>query len=484
MNTKKIKSILMGGMLFLSIMLAFAPAVQADSAFHRIKGTLSITDQEDTYVAPPGIEITLEIPEKDFTETIETIEETSEGYNFITGGFKDDKFGDQTVIFTVTDYATDGIVYVILNKTETPVSEYILDFTVVPDEDNDGVPDTEDICPGHDDTIDTDEDGIPDGCDDTPNGEGSSGGGDNTGGGGGPSLPPTSPTDDETDNQAPIADAAGPYGGNMGEPILFNGSRSYDPDGDALTYHWNFGDGNTSNDMSPTHSFESEKTFTINLTVSDGSLSDIDQTTATITISNNPPQDLMITGPSSGHVGSDLYFEVSATDPEGNTIKYSLQWGDDTDETNSDPLTSGESFEASHTYESYGEYTITALATDELFSTVTTEKTIFIDVHPIQDKITGMLVDVDSDDTFDVYENDTSKQTALKQKDQSTYYIDEDDDGDYDYTFDVDTDELTEIADNPEFSNIALVALALIVGAIMLIVLFFIKKRRDSENKS
>ena len=34
-----------------------------------------------------------------------------------------------------------------------------------PDSDNDGVCDTDDVCPGFDDTIDTDGDGIPDGCD-------------------------------------------------------------------------------------------------------------------------------------------------------------------------------------------------------------------------------------------------------------------------------------------------------------------------------
>ena len=37
------------------------------------------------------------------------------------------------------------------------------------DSDGDGVPDTDDICPGFDDAIDTDGDGVPDGCDICPN---------------------------------------------------------------------------------------------------------------------------------------------------------------------------------------------------------------------------------------------------------------------------------------------------------------------------
>ena len=45
------------------------------------------------------------------------------------------------------------------------------DDDTIEDADGDGIPDTDDICAGHDDNIDTDNDGTPDGCDDTPNGE-------------------------------------------------------------------------------------------------------------------------------------------------------------------------------------------------------------------------------------------------------------------------------------------------------------------------
>lgn len=50
----------------------------------------------------------------------------------------------------------------------SPVYPYSCD----PDTDGDGVPDSFDACPGHDDNADEDNDGIPDGCDDCPDPDG------------------------------------------------------------------------------------------------------------------------------------------------------------------------------------------------------------------------------------------------------------------------------------------------------------------------
>src|SRR3546814_17388256 len=45
-------------------------------------------------------------------------------------------------------------------------------------------------------------------------------------------------------------------------PVSFTGGASPDPDGDTLTYSWDFGDGAPSSAANPSHSYSATGTFT------------------------------------------------------------------------------------------------------------------------------------------------------------------------------------------------------------------------------
>lgn len=68
---------------------------------------------------------------------------------------------------------------------------------------------------------------------------------------------------------APLtADAGGPYSGNAGSAIPFTGSASGGTP-PYTSYYWNFGDGSTSSQQNPTHTYSSGGTYNVQLTVQD-----------------------------------------------------------------------------------------------------------------------------------------------------------------------------------------------------------------------
>lgn len=72
-------------------------------------------------------------------------------------------------------------------------------------------------------------------------------------------------------NQPPVADAGGP----LVNPLesCFDGTGSSDPDGDSLTYNWDFGDGSSGVDgAAPCHIYEEAGIYDVCLTVNDGTV--------------------------------------------------------------------------------------------------------------------------------------------------------------------------------------------------------------------
>ena len=119
-------------------------------------------------------------------------------------------------------------------------------------------------------------------------------------------------------DQNPVARAsATPSEGLAPLNVSFSSAGSADPEGTALTYAWDFGDGQTSTAANPTHSFAANGTYQVKLTVADaGGLTGVSNTV--VTVGNRTPT-VTIEFPENGQIASftdKIPYRIRVTDPE------------------------------------------------------------------------------------------------------------------------------------------------------------------------
>jgi|GEM_PF-2323668 len=161
------------------------------------------------------------------------------------------------------------------------------------------------------------------------------------------------------------ADADGPYEGTAGIPIQFNGNATGGCP--PYTWFWDFGDGSTSTEQTPVHTYESPGNYTVTLTVTDSCGTTANDTTYAYV--HTPELKADADGPYTGVVGTPIQFRGSAT---GGSPPYTWFWdfGDGHTSTEQNPV---------HTYANPGTYTVTLTVTDSLG--VTANDTTYAYVH-------------------------------------------------------------------------------------------------------
>jgi len=137
------------------------------------------------------------------------------------------------------------------------------------------------------------------------------------------------------DNLPPIADPGGPYQGATGQPISFDGSGSSDPNGDLLSYSWDFGDGGSAPGALASHIYVAAGNYLVTLTVTDDgspSLSNSATTSASvlalipasIVLKLPPSNALRVSGGGNQLVGMELAAQApTIIDPATVKMSYS-----------------------------------------------------------------------------------------------------------------------------------------------------------------
>ncbi|MGV9194813.1 PKD domain-containing protein [Microbacterium sp. MC2] len=162
-----------------------------------------------------------------------------------------------------------------------------------------------------------------------------------------------------------------------GLTVSFSSAGSTAAEGSEVTaYAWDFGDGETSTEANPTHSYDGAGTYTVALVVTDDSGADSAPATTEVEVEHADPIaafDISVSGPTV-HVDAD---ESAASD--GASLTYAWNWGDNS------TVGSGEA--TTHTYEEAGTYTVTLTVTDSLGSSasVSHDVEVFAEVFLVRD---------------------------------------------------------------------------------------------------
>lgn len=161
------------------------------------------------------------------------------------------------------------------------------------------------------------------------------------------------------ENDSPTASfTAVPLTGEAPLLVVFDAAASEDSDGSIASYEWDFGDASTGAGVNGTHTFASQGAYIVTLTVTDDEGGTDTATTVVLATEpgNQVPVASFVADPLLGFYPFDVDFDASAShDNDGTIIAYQWNFGDgDT----------GSGATISHTYDSFGTFTVVLTVID------------------------------------------------------------------------------------------------------------------------
>ncbi|MEM7365265.1 MAG: PKD domain-containing protein, partial [Pseudomonadota bacterium] len=146
-------------------------------------------------------------------------------------------------------------------------------------------------------------------------------------------------------------------------------------DGTIASWSWEFGDGNTSTDQNPVHTYAAGGTYTVDLTVTDNlGATDTTSQGVTVTAPNGDP----VAGFTFATTDLSADFTDTSTD-DGTIASWSWDFGDTNTSTDQNPV---------HAYAAAGTYTVNLTVTDDLGATNTTSQDVTV-TAPNGDPVAG-----------------------------------------------------------------------------------------------
>ena len=166
----------------------------------------------------------------------------------------------------------------------------------------------------------------------------------------------------------------------INDDVLFAPDAS-DPDGDTLSYSWNFGDGTTSTAHVPLHTFDSTGAKTVTLTVTDSHQA-VDTVSHEVNVSgllvpgNDPPHAGFVASRKTAEVGDSIEFVSGSYDRDGSVKEqvWDLNGDGKFDDAKGDDVL--------YTFTTPGTHTVRLRATDNSGSSDVATQTVTIKAKP------------------------------------------------------------------------------------------------------